>query len=67
MKMYDFKNFLDKFFIFFFFNKSIVPNHFHKTVKFQDILPRSKYVENSKKWLSLRLFVAMATVRNILI
>ena len=52
---------------------SIVRNRFRKTAEFQDILPRPtlEKVENrwkiAKKWLSLRLFVAMATVCNILV
>ena len=51
----------------------MVRNRFHKTAEFQDILPRLT-LENeanrwkiAKKWLSLRLSVAMATVCNVLI
>ena len=66
-----FKNPLDKFFIF--SNKIIVRNRFHKTGEFQDILPRLTLEKEAnrwkiaKKWLSLRLFVAMVTVCNKLI
>jgi len=64
-----FKNPLDKFFIF--SNKGIVQNRFHKTAEFQDILPRLERKANkwkiAKKKLSLQLFVAIATVCNILI
>ena len=46
---------------------------FHKTAEFEDILPRLTLEKEAnrwkitKKWLSLRLFVAMVTVCNILI
>ena len=65
------KNPLDNFFIF--SNQIIVRNCFHKTAEFQDILLRLTLEKEanrwkmSKKWLSSRLFVAMATVCNILI
>ena len=48
-------------------------NRFHKTAEFEDILPRLTLEKEAnrwkiaKKWLSLRLFVAMVTVCNILI
>ena len=57
----------------FFSNLSVVRNRFHKTAEFQDILPRLTQEKEAnrwkiaKKWLSLRLFVAMATICNILI
>ena len=66
-----FKNPLHKFFIF--SNWSIVWNRFHKTAEFQDILPRLTLEKEANRWkiakkeLSLCLFVAMATVCNILI
>ena len=47
-------------------------NGFHKTAEFQDVLPRltpdkeANRWKIAKKWLSLRLVVAMATVCNIL-
>ena len=52
---------------------TIVRNRFHMTADFQDILPRLTLEKEAnrwkitKRWLSLRLFVAMATVCNILI
>ena len=66
-----FKNPLDKFFMF--SSLSIVRNRFHKTAEFQDVLPRLTLEKEAntwkiaKKWLSLRMFVAMATACNILI
>ena len=62
---------LHKFFIF--SNKITVRNRFHKTAEFQDILPKLTLEKEAnrwkiaKKWLSLRLLVAMATVCNIFI
>ena len=46
---------------FFFLNKIIVPNRFHKTAEFQDILPRLTLEKEAnrwkiaKKWLSLKI------------
>ena len=66
-----FKNPLDKFVLF--SNEIIVRNRFHKTAEFQDVLSRLTQEKEAnrrkiaKKWYSLRLSVAMATVCNILI
>ena len=52
--------------------KNIVGMRFHKTAEFQDVLPRltpekeANRWKIAKKWYSLRSFVAMATVCNIL-
>ena len=51
----------------------MVRNRFHKTAELQDVLPRLTPEKEAirrkiaKKWYSLRLFVAIATVCSILI
>ena len=59
-------------YFFIFSNLSIVRNRCHKTAKFQDILPRLTLEKESNRWkiakekrVSLRVFVAMATVCNM--
>ena len=66
-----FTNLPDKLFIF--SNEIIVRNHFHWTAEFENISPRvtlekkANRWKTAKKWLSLRLVVAMATVWDTLI
>ena len=64
-------NLPDKLFIF--SNLTIVRKRFHWTAEFENILPRvtlerkANRWKTAKKWLSLRLVVAMATVWGTLI